>query len=358
MKYKHYYILSILLILIIPKIVLGDEKIDLTKDSVIKYKWYINEEVDGKYYKKGEDLPGYLEDSNRVKYGKYSDLSISYCNYSKDQYVINEYIDMIYQVVVSVKYIKLINFNEENPVIEIYSNLKKIPYKIIFKKNNELIIELEKYVNPEDMFFYIESQNPYDIYLSHDRNFTQISLISHIEKGKILIPDKKWISDKTQKSLEISNQSKHGNDFRHFVKVRRSCKVKEILTYRYKLKKKYYDSKYHDYIPKYLPDLNDYIIEYKGKLPVKIVEVINTIKEYVPKKEIVPVEKYIYLKPEPKEVIKYVVEEQKQPPKIKYLEKEVIKKIEVIPKKAYMVMIGCILIMILEFVFLIKKKVD
>ena len=335
----------LLLIILFLNPVSASEKIDLTKESRIKYKWYINEEVDGKYYPKGEELPGYLEDPSRIIYGNYSNLSTSYCDYPQDKYFIEEHIDFVYQKVVSIKYIKLKHFFEKNPHIEIYSNYKKITYRIISQDNDEIIIELSKNVEPGDFFLYIESQNPYDIYLSYDKYFKQISLISLNVNNLILIPDKNWICDETIKVKEISSQPIHQNDFRKYDHLRKSCQVKEIKTFRYKLKKEYYDSKYHEYIPNYLPDVNDYIIDYQGKLPTQTIEVKNTKKEYIP-----------IIKLEPHETIKYIKEEKEPVSKIKYLEKEVVKKIKVIPKKAYIVMISCILIIILEFIFLVKKS--
>ena len=110
----------------------------------------------------------------------------------------------------------------------------------------------------------------------------------------------------------------------------------------------------------YIPDLNDYYIEYNGEFPTKLVNITNTVKE------IVPIKEYIYVSSNNENNNnennennhKDIQTSQDKIVKTKYIENEVIKKVDVIPKKIYIVIIILAMLSVIEFIILIKKKVE
>lgn len=325
----------------------ADEKINITNSSQIKYKWYINEIIDETYYLKGEVLDGYYEIEEKVNYGNYSNWDYKYCTYPKEKYVVEAIAENIYKKVTDVQYVKLIGFNYEND-IRIFENTKEISYEIINATEKEIIINLKRTYEVQNLIFYVDSEKTFDIYLSFDYKFTIMALYKHIEKEKLLIPDESWIYDKTVFKTEYTQQKKEENAFRKYDGMRGLCRAKEILTYRYKSIKKYYDDNYYEYIEGYLPDYNNFVIEYNGEIPKEIIKITNT------EQKVVPVKEYIYIKKnddidksneefEPKEIVKN-----------NYIEKEIIKKVT--PKKIYIIITILLLIILFQLIQSIRKK--
>lgn len=336
----------------------AEETIDITNNSQIKYKWYKNEKIDGRYYIKGEKLDGYLEDLHNIKYGKFTDWDYKYCGYSTDKYIKEYHTDRAYKKVIGTSYIKLNNFNKNNFKIHIYNNRKEVEYKTIKSDDSEIIIALDKSYDTENLFFYIKTDQSYDIHLSYIFSFTMNALYKHIENTEnteILIPDKTWIYDKTIYVNELTEQNIPNNDFRKLERIRQTCRVKEIQTYRYKINKKYYDDKYHSYIMDYQPDLKDYVIEYNGKLPVKIETITNTVKE----EKIKPIKEFIYMeKNNSANQDNNIKKNEPLKPKIKYIENDIIKEVKSTSKTIYLIILILLLIIIVEFILLFKKNVD
>ena len=97
--------------------------------------------------------------------------------------------------------------------------------------------------------------------------------------------------------------------------------------------------------------MNDYYIEYHGEFPTKLVNITNTIKE------IVPIKEYIYVSSNNENKNnennhKNIQTSQDKIVETKYIENEVVKKVNVIPQKIYIVII------ILALLSIIKKKVE
>ena len=98
--------------------------LDITNDTTIKYKWYIEEKVEGMYYPKGESLEGYYEDINDIKYGKESDLDEKYCQYSRDKYVVTMDVERIYKKIIDAQYVKIIGLSEDTNIRILQTQLK------------------------------------------------------------------------------------------------------------------------------------------------------------------------------------------------------------------------------------------
>ena len=120
--------------------------LDITNDTTIKYKWYIEEKVEGMYYPKGESLEGYYEDINDIKYGKESDLDEKYCQYSRDKYVVTMDVERIYKKIIDAQYVKIIGISEDTN-IRIFANTTEINYSIRKMGTDEIIIDLNRHIN-------------------------------------------------------------------------------------------------------------------------------------------------------------------------------------------------------------------
>ena len=339
----------------------AEESINISSNSTIKYKWYIEEKVDERYSAKGYSSDEYYEDVDKVKYGESSPCSENYCRFSNVTYDVSKRVETIYYHVADTKYIKITNFTP-NDSIRIFTNAKEIEYKVERSKTNEIIIDLLNSYRVETLLFYINMNQPGSMYLSSDETFdNSMSLYHHINENEIiLIPDKTWIYEKTKYYKTPLKDNEKVNDFMTFEGFKTVCSVRNIYTYRYKINKKYYDDDYHEYVEGYIPDLNDYYIEYHGEFPTKLVNITNTIKE------IVPIKEYIYVSPNNENKNnennennhKDIQISQDKIVETKYIENEVIKKVDVIPQKIYIVIIILALLSIIEFIILIKKKVE
>ena len=227
----------------------AEESINISSNSTIKYKWYIEEKVDERYSAKGYSSDEYYEDVDKVKYGESSPWSENYCRFSNVTYDVSKRVETIYYHVADTKYIKITNFTP-NDSIRIFTNAKEIEYKVERSKTNEIIIDLLNSYRVETLLFYINMNQPGSMYLSSDETFdNSMSLYHHInEKEIILIPDKTWIYEKTKYYKTPLKDNEKVNDFMTFEGFKTVCSVRNIYTYRYKINKKYYDDDYHEYV--------------------------------------------------------------------------------------------------------------
>ena len=175
----------------------GDNSVD------IRYKWYQEKVIDEVYYPKGMILDGYMEDITNIKYGLYSEWKEEYCDYSEDYYN-KEYKDIIYyDSIVKTRYIKIEPtryyqcedgscFDE----IRVYNEMNLVNYNIIQVNEMGIILELEQEYDTSKLWFYIDTHSRYSLYLSYDKELTQMSLGHYITSyidGKIVIPDDTWV---------------------------------------------------------------------------------------------------------------------------------------------------------------------
>ena len=356
---KKIILLFFLLMIGINKIS-ADEIVNIKENSIIKYKWYKEEIDEGLYYQKGKVLEGYHENLSDFEYGNYTIYEQKYCSYSPKNYLVESKKIYIYTKVHETRYIKLDNINYENiKTLEIFSKNQKIAYEIKNITDETIIIDLTKAYETDSIWFYIDTEKPYSITGSANSNFSQISIQKQVDNEVLLIPDKEWITKDTGYATKESNNRLTENDFLKYSGSKSLCRVREIKTYRYKIKKSYFDDNYHEYIAGYLPDTNDYIIEYTGELPKEIIEITKTVKDVETKKE------YIYLNNDSNENQEKINNDQNQVEisenvkpiiKTKYIENEVIKKVYKTPKRTYFIIALLSMINIIQLVCLLKKK--
>ena len=317
--------------------------------AYIKYKWYIEERVDTKYYPKKDNLSGYYEDPTIVKYSEQTQWSKSYCKYNQDNYLIESLSVPKYKKPIDTKYITLnisLGIGVKNyKNIKIFYDEKQINYEVLTNNSNITKLELEKQYDTLHIHFYIETELKYSISLFNDAELTKLSIsysVNPEQDGFILYPTKEWISPNTIFIQEATTGTPPASPLIKDITNEAICRVKEINTLRYKIKKKYYDDNYHTYVEGYLPDINERIIYYKEtttstkETPIvktKIETKIKNIKEKI----------YEYLLPQKETIYKEV-----------YKDKYIYKKI--IPKKIYIIIIILFIIILIETIKILFKN--
>ena len=326
-----------------------------TNDIEIKYKWYKEEIEESFYHPKSEKLSGYLEDEKNIQYGEYSEWNLKYCDYSKENYLIEEKNITTYERIAKTKYIKIefLKVNGkycENCVknLQIYHGKKQITHKIIEQTDEYMYLELPEEYDPSEIWFYFNIEHKFKVILLKSLNLDEVTLTYTTAARKIFIPDKNWIYFKAIYTKEVTEELFEPDDFVRNVKVERKCRVREINTYRYKLNKRYYDDNYHSFIENYIPDINDYVAKYPSNLPSNTIEITKIIEDTKYQKE------YVYID-EPKEEIKPEIKELE---KIIYKTKYIDKIINKIPTKIYLLITILILLIIVLIIKLFKKRVD
>jgi len=337
---------------------------NITNQSQIKYKWYKEEFVDGMYYPKKDKLNGYVEDITNIKYSDYSVWNKEYCNYSLENYILDKKTKYIYQIVSGTKYIKLENISHKDiNEIQIFYRKNLLNYEIIENTEEIIKIELNNFYETNDLWFYIDTDKEYDIVLSGYKDYSTTNLSKHIKQEKFLLPDKTWLTEKTMYATHYTEIPLITTDFIKLKNSETICRVKEIETYRYKINKIYFDDNYYTFIENYLPDKNDYIIEYNGQIPKETITITKT--ETIKEKEYIYLENSEIQQNEQLNIIKQETEiknneqsESKPIIETKYVEKEVLKEIKKVPKTIYVVILFLLLIIITETIVIIKKKVE
>jgi len=337
---------------------------DITDDIEIRTKWYREEEV-GKYHPKGEELPGYTENPDKVTYSTIGSYSSANCLLPTEYY--NFYVINLkkYKIVNKTKYIKFTNFKYDNN-ITVLLNRVKINFEVISNKDDELIIGFSKSLETEKLTLFADYSGSYNVTMYLDEDLTQVTVSKDIVDAKILIPDRTWITSETTYYTTSSETAYENNDLVTYLGNNDTCRAIRINTYRYKIEKHYYDNEYHTYVENYLPDMTDIKVYYKGEELVKTVEVpvyekiTEYITEYITKYQTIEV---------PKEIIK-TIEINKEPTnteneikecppevitEVTYVDK--IKKITTIPKKIYILIFSMITIIFILIAWLIKKYV-
>lgn len=347
----------LMLIVISPKLVKADEGINITENTKIKYKWYIEEKVDETYLPKGTQLTEYLENPYDVKYGEVSGWRYDSCSSSREKYVVEVNKEIGYKKVQLIRYVKIVNLSDLN-IVRVFNQLHEISAEKKMISNNVVIIDLKKLMDVENIQIYIDALGEYDIYLYLDEAMTQLSVYKHGVTERLIRPDKTWIPERgASYVIEYLQNKVPETDFSKIIGYRTLCRTKEILTYHYKLKKKYYDNNYHEYIEGYIPDTSDYIVEYTGELPERIINITKTVKE------ITPIKEYIYLENDnstkdndSKNENKVTEQPQKQITKTKYIEKKITEKVKYIPLKIYIILALLVIANIIQAIKRMRKK--
>jgi len=364
-KIKNKIIKIFLVIILSIKIVSAEEieKVeelkDITDNVEIRYKWY-KEKVFGDYYPLEEENEGYFVDVKKIKAGSVSTWDTGKCSLPKNHYFVEYAFRMTYESVQSIKYVEIknITFNDN---IKVYYNNQLLNYRIVTNKENQIVIDLEDKYRADTLIFYIDTDKEYQITLYSDKYLTSPVLSKQVSSNYPLIPDETWKLPTTPYENHYTTIEFKETTLTKKKKQQQICRATEILAYKYKIEREYYDNDYHTYVEGYIKDEDDYKIFYKEEPIINTIEIIKEItKEKIVKE---PEIKYIYL-PSKNEIQKFDSSKNKENEKqqktectpqiktkvkteIKTVEKEILKT----PKKIYMI----IAILILSIIFLIKK---
>jgi len=364
-KIKNKIIKIFLVIILSIKIVSAEEieKVeelkDITDNVEIRYKWY-KEKVFGDYYPLKEENEGYFVDVKKIKAGSVSTWDTGKCSLPKNHYFVEYAFRMTYESVQSIKYVEIknITFNDN---IKVYYNNQLLNYRIVTNKENQIVIDLEDKYRADTLIFYIDTDKEYQITLYSDKYLTSPVLSKQVSSNYPLIPDETWKLPTTPYENHYTTIEFKETTLTKKKKQQQICRATEILAYKYKIEREYYDNDYHTYVEGYIKDEDDYKIFYKEEPIINTIEIIKEItKEKIVKE---PEIKYIYL-PSKNEIQKFDSSKNKENEKqqktectpqiktkvkteIKTVEKEILKT----PKKIYMI----IAILILSIIFLIKK---
>lgn len=265
--------------------------IDITNDSVIKYKWYQEAIVNEVYYPKGSILENYQEDQSKITYGEYTDWQNGYCSYSSDNYQIEKKQIFTYDEIVGTQYLRLAPNTYRGQTcydclhkFNVYYNDNLVPYEKEILEYNTIILTLPEIYDSSKLSFEVETDYIIDLTLSQDKDFTKPSLAYFILKNDYLDSTRAIVNDYTTYELKTSDTFQI-SPFVKLETISEICRVRAINTYRYQIKKEYYDDNYYEYVDNYLPEIDDYIVEYKKEFPKEINEVIKEVpvveKEYV-----------------------------------------------------------------------------
>lgn len=321
--------------------------------SKVEYKWYKEEKIEETYYPKKDKLLGFNEDENQIKFGDYSEWNNKYCSYSKDYYSVEEKELNKYRKVINTRYIEL-EYNPRNiphdsfKEIKIFYDNNIINYKII--KNDEYVIkiELEKEYDTEKLSFYIDIDSRYLIYLSNNIELTKLALgylvMPQFDGKKIEINDN-WIIKESTFVDELIIDEIDNSKLKYKIGKENSCRIREIYTYRYKEKRKYYDDNYHVFIDGYIPDIENQIIYYSDKN-----DTVNITKNIESNYKNKTNEDEITIKNEDK--TKNIKEEQK------YITKYIDKEVKKIPLIIYITIFFLVFIIIIQSIKIMKKNDD
>ena len=328
-------------------------KMDITKDTELKFKWYKEKIIDEFYYPKKDKLSDYLEDQNNIEYGEYSEWSTEYCDYSEENYHIERKTITTYDKLDKIKYIKINNASSTCPSVscinevKVYYNHENITYKVLYDNYFGLLLELPNEYEPEKLLFYINTEHQQVIYLSKIKDIPPIAISSPASAENIVFLNDLWnATDSSYINVETEENIPNIPLIKN-IETKNVCRIKEIKTYRYKLVKEYYSEDYYSQDNDYIPDITDYIVNYTKEFP-QTKEIIKEI--VVPKVE----KEYIYLQDESINDDKESKSNQNVIYKTEYIDKVINK----VPIKIYIILVLLIIIITILLIKLLSKKVD
>lgn len=340
-------ILFIFTILILTNNVYASDDINITKDALVKYKWYkeVKEEL---YYPSEEPLEGYIEDTDKREYYGNISWGKNYCKEdTPDEF---KRTNRIYEKLKDINNIFLKGLNENTEIV-ILKNGEVIKYNKSINKDY-IYLDLIYTYNLNDLTFYINTDKAYDIetYLASSYVATR-----HVQNERLIKLDtKNWqITNNSYSYIRLFNDTHNGLYVRLYSEEI-ECANQKYKTYRYKITREYYDDDYHDFVPGYIPDYSDVLITYKGTDLVKatsIKKIDNCSKDKIggtlvikEKEECTPVTEYIE-----KPVIKYeYIKDNNNNNNIKKVSKT----------KEYIIITILTLLLIILIIKIIRKNVD
>lgn len=358
---KKKIICIILIFIFIPRVKATDIS-EIEKNIKIEYKWYKENITESIYHPAKEKIEGYIENPFDFRLGTSSEWDEKYCEYNKEYYEIEE--QYTYERVEKVRYLEIRDIElSKVKKIEVYYKGKKINIsERLYNSSNRIMIQdLNSEYNIEDLLFYVEAEDDYDLLLYKVEHTSNKGIKKSIRNEKILIPNKTWILSNANYIEDTSKEMILNNDFIKTNTMKKTCRIREKKTHRYKLEKEYYDDNYHEYVAGYYPDYNDYVIKYYGDVITQNVEIEKTIIQKQTQKE------YIYLTTEDssktlaseQELTKQECDSNK---KVEYVEKKIFK--EIIPHRIYLLIAILSLLLIIEIIILVilqkksRKKIN
>ena len=303
---------------------------------------------------------------NKIKSGSVSKWNSSNCSLSENHYFLEYDFQMTYEIVKNIRFVELkgITYNDN---IKIYYNNEEIDYRIVTDEENQVVINLIIAYRPDTLLFYIDTDKEYQITLYDNQYLTTPILTKNVSSNIPLIPDETWKTTTTRYDNYYTTEELKETTLTKRIKKSQICKATEIVVYKYKVEREYYDG-YHTYVEGCIKDELDYKIFYKEN------PIINTIEitKYLTEEKIVkqPQIQYIYL-PSKNEIQKIDsskniennnTEKIECTPQIKTEIKTeyvpVEKYLHKTPKKVYIIISVFILIIIILLIKLRKKYVD
>lgn len=341
-----------------------EELKDITDEIEIKYKWY-KEIITGDYYPLQEQQEGYIVDMDKIKYGSVSTWSNANCKLPSNYYFKEYDFEMTYESVKSIRYVEIkdITFSDN---IKIFYNNEMIDYRVITNEENLIVLDLKRNYRADTLIFYIDTEKEYQITLYNTKYLTTPILYKLVSSNTPLIPDETWKTSTTKYENHYTIEEFKETTLTKKIRQEQICRTTEILVYKYKVEREYYDDNYHLYIDGYLKDTNNYKIFYKENPIINTIEITKEItKEKIIKQ---PQIEYIYL-PSENEIQKIDssknkenIESKECTPKIKTEIKTEIKTIEKeifkTPKRVYIIITIFILLIVFLLIKLYKKYVD
>lgn len=335
---------------------------DITNNVEIRYRWY-KEKITGDYYPLKDFQEGYIVDMNKVKPGYISDWSGYECSLPKNYYFIEYDFQMIYESVKSIRFVEIKGITYDNN-IKIYYENELIDYRIVKDEENLIVLNLRKEYRADTLIFYIDTDKEYQITLYVEQYLNEPMLSKTISSKIPFTPDESWKTSTTRYSNHYTTDEYKETTLTKRKSKDQICRSTEILAYKYKVEREYYDENYYTYVEGYIKDELDYKLFYKEAPVVNTIEITKEItKEKIVKQ---PQIQYIYL-PSENEIIKIDsskdnIDKSECTPQIKteiITEYETIEKyLYKIPKKVYIIITILILLIILLIIKLYKKYVD
>lgn len=323
----------------------AEEYPEVTSDSEVRYKWY-KETITGGYYSPIKSITrNDIVDISNIRYvGPKNVYSAANCSLPSEYYLLEEIIIRDYKKVNDASYVLIENIKFDNN-IKIYFNQQPINYSIIEQKENQVKINLRTPYLCDKLLFFVDVDTEYTISLYKDSGFKKQIISKTIENEKISIPDKSWITDKTEFISDSTSVVEYEeSDLTKLIRETVNCSAREKYVYKYDVTKEYYDDNYHLSVDGYIKDVSDYKIYYKGKPITNTIEIIQEKIVEVPKIQYVYIENEIQKNDssQPLECKDKVITETVYETKTEIVEKEIPK----IPKKIYIVIAMLILLIL------------
>ena len=233
-----------------------EESKDITNDVEIRYKWY-KEKITGDYYPLKDEQIGYIVDMNKIKPGSVGTWSSYNCGLPQNHYFLEYDFQMTYECVKDIRFVEIKGITYNNN-IQIYYQNEPIDYQIVTNKENLIVMNLIIEYRPDTLIFYIDTDKEYQITLYTDQYLTTPILTKKISSNVPIIPDETWKTSTTSYEKHYTTDEYKETTLTKRKKKSQICRATEIVAYKYKVEREYYDDNYHTYVEWYIKDETDY----------------------------------------------------------------------------------------------------